>query len=182
MNPESSRKGIIATVAAAGLVAGAIGGFFAAHMMMGDMAPGKGGVSVPPGRAGEMGEMKGMQGMQDMKGMQGTESSGSSRTAPTGAVAVPAATRQLIGVRSAPVGLDTLEQEVRTVGTVEYNERGFTQVNIRVSGWVQDVFVNTEGVVGKAALYPIGGDCLWAGQSWLARSDDVRPTWALFLT
>jgi Cu(I)/Ag(I) efflux system membrane fusion protein len=38
-----------------------------------------------------------------------------------------------------------LEQEIRTVGTVDYDERAFTQVNLRVSGWIQEVFVNSVG-------------------------------------
>ena len=122
MNNETQKKGILIAVAAVGLILGAVGGFFAAHMMMGSM--------------------KGMQGMQDMKGM---ESRGGSRTAPTGAVAIPAGTRQLIGVRSAPAVSAALEQEIRTVGTVDYDERAFTQVNLRVSGWIQEVFVNSVG-------------------------------------
>jgi Cu(I)/Ag(I) efflux system membrane fusion protein len=130
MNNETRKKGILIAVAAAGVIAGVVGGFFTAHMMMGDMA-GMQNVS--------------MKGMKDMQGMQGMESRGGSRTAPTGTVAIPAVTRQLIGVRSAPATVGTLEQEIRTVGTVDYDERAFTQVNLRVSGWIQEVFVNSVG-------------------------------------
>jgi Cu(I)/Ag(I) efflux system membrane fusion protein len=123
MDTETQRKGILIAVAATGVIAGATGGFFAAHMMMGEMA----GMKNMP-----------MQGM-DMKDM---------RPAPAGAsaaIAIPAVTRQLIGVRSAPATVGTLAQEIRTVGSVDYDERGFTQVHIRVSGWVQEVFVNSIG-------------------------------------
>jgi len=68
-----------------------------------------------------------------MKGMQ------------PGAVVIPAVTRQLIGVRSAPVTYAPLAQEVRAVGTVEYDERKLTKVNLRVSGWIEQVFVNAIG-------------------------------------
>ena len=110
MNNEARKKGILMVVAAAGVIAGAVGGFFAAHMMMGDM-----------------------------KGMQPVPA------ATPAAVAIPAGTRQLIGVRSAPATVGMLEQEIRTVGTVDYDERAFTQVNLRVSGWIQEVFVNSVG-------------------------------------
>src|SRR2546422_5417280 len=66
-------------------------------------------------------------------------------TAPTGTIVIPAVTRQLIGVRSAPVTYAPLAQEVRAVGTVEYDERKLTKVNLRVSGWIEQVFVNAIG-------------------------------------
>ena len=125
MNNEARKKSILIAVAAAGVITGAVGGFFAAHMMMGDMA----------GMTTGKGDMKGM----DMKGMRAAP------TATPAAVAIPAGTRQLIGVRSAPAGYSALEQEIRTVGTVDYDERAFTQVNLRVSGWIREVFVNSVG-------------------------------------
>ena len=76
---------------------------------------------------------------------KGTESMLGMPDAPSGAVAVPAVTRQLIGVRSVPVTHATLEEEIRTVGTVGYDERGFTQVTLKISGWVRKVFVNSIG-------------------------------------
>src|SRR5712692_7800561 len=101
------------------LIVGVVGGYFAALAGMPDMSG-----------------TKSMQGMEGMKGMS---------PAPSGAVTIPAETRQLIGVRSAPAEYAPLEQEIRTVGTVEYDERGFTQVNLKVSGWIQEVFVNSIG-------------------------------------
>lgn len=130
MNNETRKKGILIAVAAAGVIAGVVGGLFTAHMMMGDMT----GMKDMP-----------VKGMKDMQGMQGMESRGGSRTAPAGAVTIPAGTRQLIGVRSAPAVTTALEQEIRTVGTVDYDERAFAQVNLRVSGWIQEVFVNSVG-------------------------------------
>jgi Cu(I)/Ag(I) efflux system membrane fusion protein len=53
--------------------------------------------------------------------------------------------RQLIGVRSAPVIYASLGQEIRAVGTVGYDERGLTQVTVKTSGWVREVFVDSIG-------------------------------------
>jgi Cu(I)/Ag(I) efflux system membrane fusion protein len=97
-----------------------------------------------------MEEMKGMSMKEmDMKGteknMQGMESMRSGSSAPAGAVVIPAVARQLIGVRNAPAAYRALEQEIRTVGTVDVNERGLTQVTLKVSGWIKDVFVNSVG-------------------------------------
>ena len=128
----------------AALIVGVVGGYFAAHVGMPDMpgmTTGKGSVSTPQGREGEKEGMKGM----DMKGMQGMGGMPGMSTAPTGTVAIPAVTRQLIGVRTAPVTYAPLEQEIRAVGTVEYDERKLTKVNLRVSGWIEQVFVNAIG-------------------------------------
>jgi Cu(I)/Ag(I) efflux system membrane fusion protein len=78
-------------------------------------------------------------GEKSMEGMPGMFSS------PSGAVAIPAVARQLIGVRSASAAYRTLTQEIRTVGTVGYDERGLTQVTLKISGWVREVFVNSIG-------------------------------------
>ena len=87
-----------------------------------------------------MGDMKPMEmkerPMQDMPGMA---------AAPSGAVVVPAVMRQLIGVRSAPASVAVLGQEIRAVGTVGYDERGLTQVTVKTSGWVREVFVDSIG-------------------------------------
>src|SRR2546427_1069524 len=112
----------------AALIVGVVGGYFAAHVGMSEMP----GMTTGKGDVKGM-DMKAMQGMEGMKGMQ------------PGAVVIPAVTRQLIGVRSAPVTYAPLAQEVRAVGTVEYDERKLTKVNLRVSGWIEQVFVNAIG-------------------------------------
>ena len=53
---------------------------------------------------------------------------------PSRAMVVPAVMRQLIGVRSAPVTYASLGQEIRALGTVGYDERGLTQVTLKISG------------------------------------------------
>src|SRR5436309_2008129 len=119
-----SRTLLIGGVIAA-LIVGVVGGYFAAHLGMADM----------PGMQGKsMKDMPMKEG--DMKSMP---------TSPPGSIFIPASTRQLIGVRTAPVSYAPLAQEIRAVGTVEYDERKLTKVNLRVSGWIEQVFINAIG-------------------------------------
>jgi Cu(I)/Ag(I) efflux system membrane fusion protein len=159
MNQHAYRNCFVVGAVAIGVIAGVAVGFFTAHRTMGDMAGltmGTGGVSAPTGQgengvleraggervktSGEMGDMKQMdmkaKPMQDMPGMS---------AAPSGAVVIPAVMRQLIGVRSAPADVAVLGQEIRAVGTVGYDERGLTQVTVKTSGWVREVFVDSIG-------------------------------------
>ena len=157
MNQQSYKKNFVIGAVAIGAIAGVAIGFFTAHGMVGtmaDMTTGTGGVSAPTGRAGEMSEMKGMSmeqmDMKEMapageKSMAGMAGMPGMSALPPGAVAIPAVARQLIGVRSAAAAYTTLTQEIRTVGTVGYDERGLTQVTLKTSGWVRDVFVNSIG-------------------------------------
>jgi Cu(I)/Ag(I) efflux system membrane fusion protein len=155
MNQQSYRKNFVIGVVAIAVIAGVAVGFFTAHGMMGT-----GSVSAPTGRESEMGEMGEMKGMsteqmdmkgmapaaeKSMEGMEGMEGMPGMSAAPPGAVAIPAVARQLIGVRSASAAYTTLTQEIRTVGTVGYDERGLTQVTLKISGWVREVFVNSIG-------------------------------------
>jgi Cu(I)/Ag(I) efflux system membrane fusion protein len=137
MNQQSYRKNFVIGVVAIGAIAGVAVGFITAHRV-----------------AGEMGEMKGMPMEQmDMKGMapaaeksmEGIAGMPGMSAAPPGAVAIPAVARQLIGVRSVSAAYTTLTQEIRTVGTVGYDERGLTQVTLKISGWIREVFVDSIG-------------------------------------
>jgi Cu(I)/Ag(I) efflux system membrane fusion protein len=174
MNQQAYRKSFVVGAVAIGVITGGAVGFFTAHRMMGAMAGmtmgtgvvlaapglagemGTGGVSAPTGhgenglleQAGgervktsdEMGDMKQMD-MKErpMQGMSGMSA------APSGVVVIPAVMRQLIGVRIAPAGVAVLGQEIRAVGTVGYDERGLTQVTLKTSGWVREVFVDSIG-------------------------------------
>jgi Cu(I)/Ag(I) efflux system membrane fusion protein len=152
MNKQSYRHNFMVGAVAIGVITGAAVGFFTAHGMMGT-----GGVSAAPAPAGEMadkGEMKdlsmeqmdmkemapaGKKSMEAMEGMPGMSGS------PPGAVVIPAVAKQLIGVRSTTAAYKTLTQDIRTVGTVGYDERGLTQVTMKISGWVRQVFVDSLG-------------------------------------
>lgn len=149
MSQDLRRKGLVVGVAAAGLFVGAVAGFFAAHRGMSDMAVTKNSREMKGQGMERMSKermdvrekmpMEGAKSMRDMEPMSGMSDASS------GAMAVPAVARQLIGVRSAPAAHATLEEEIRTVGTVGYDERGFTQVTLKRSGWVRKVFVNSIG-------------------------------------
>ncbi len=118
------KTSLVVSVAIAGLFIGIIVGFFAARLTMSDMK------EMQMEGAKSMGSVDPMPGMSDD---------------PSGAVVVPAVARQLIGVRSALVTHATLGEEIRTVGTVGYDERRFTQVTLKISGWVRKVFVDSIG-------------------------------------
>ena len=125
MNQQTYRNSFMVGAVAIGVIAGAAVGFFTAQGM-----GGTGSVSAAPAPAGEMGEMKGMSMEQmDMKkmapaGEKSMEGMPGMSAAPSGGVVIPAVMRQLIGVRSAPVDVAELGQEIRAVGMVGYDERG----------------------------------------------------------
>ena len=135
---QSDRKQFGMSVAAIGVIAGVAVGYVFAHGMMG-----AGGVLASPGQAGVTKGMN-MQQMAQAAEKSIEEMAGMS-AAPPGTVPISAATRQLIGVRSAAAVYKTLTQEIRTVGTVGYDERGLTQVTLKTAGWVREVFIDSVG-------------------------------------
>jgi Cu(I)/Ag(I) efflux system membrane fusion protein len=58
---------------------------------------------------------------------------------------VSRAKQQLIGVTTAVLEERPLDTVVRAVGRVEYDEQRIVQVNLRISGWVEDLFVDYTG-------------------------------------
>src|SRR5205823_11846253 len=69
--------------------------------------------------------------------------------APQGSVQLSPAQRQLIGVTYGTVAKRPLIKVIRTVGRVEYDERKLAEVTLKVSGWIQDLFVNYTGMLVK---------------------------------
>jgi RND family efflux transporter MFP subunit len=53
--------------------------------------------------------------------------------------------QQLIGVRTVSVTRDSIGQAVRAVGAVRYNETRLTDVNVKVEGWIRELFVDATG-------------------------------------
>ena len=137
MNQQSYKKSFVIGAVAIGALAGVAASFITAHRVTGEMGKMKG----MPMEQMDMKEMasSGEKSMGEMAGMPGMSA------APPGAVAIPAVARQLIGVRSAAVAYKTLTQDIRTVGTVGYDERGLTQVTVKTSGWVREVFIDSIG-------------------------------------
>jgi len=67
--------------------------------------------------------------------------------APQAFAMVSQAKQQLIGVKTAVVEKHALDTTVRAVGRVDYDEQRITHVNLRVSGWVDELFVDYTGQV-----------------------------------
>jgi Cu(I)/Ag(I) efflux system membrane fusion protein len=130
MNRQTSTNRFVVGAVAIGVMAGVAVGFFTGHRMTTEDLKQRDMEGMP---------MKSTMSMKDMAPMPGMSG------APSGAVVVPAVMRQLIGVRSAPVTYASLGQEIRAVGTVGYDERGLTQVTVKTSGWVREVFVDSIG-------------------------------------
>ena len=65
--------------------------------------------------------------------------------AAAGVVEIDPVTLQNLGVATTPVVVDVLSRELRTTGTFEADDRGREAVSLRVSGWVEELFVNVEG-------------------------------------
>ncbi len=53
--------------------------------------------------------------------------------------------QQLIGVRTAVVERTTLAQTVRTVGAVRYDETRLADVNLKIEGWIRELYVDFTG-------------------------------------
>lgn len=55
--------------------------------------------------------------------------------------------QQLIGVKTAVVGKRPMETVIRAVGRIDYDEQRIARINLRVSGWVENLFVDYTGQV-----------------------------------
>jgi RND family efflux transporter MFP subunit len=64
---------------------------------------------------------------------------------PRGDVTIDAHRQQLIGVRLAPVTREPLDAIVRTTGLVRYDERRLADVNVKLDGWIRDLYVDYTG-------------------------------------
>lgn len=53
--------------------------------------------------------------------------------------------QQLIGVRTVPVRRGTLVKTIRTVGFVRYDETRLTDINLKLEGWIRDLYVDYTG-------------------------------------
>lgn len=89
--------------------------------------------------------------MQDMPGMPGmkTESKPVSPTAPGApsgnAIFIAPQRQQLIGVKSVPAEVKPLVKEIRTVGKVTHDETRLTHIHTKVTGYIEEVFVDFVG-------------------------------------
>ncbi len=97
----------------------------------------------------------------------------------TGRIVIDPVVVQNMGVRIAPVISGPLTKMIRTVGTVEYNEREVRDVNIKVSGWIEKLHVDFVGARVEAGepLFELYSPQLFAAQeeyllAWRHRNQD----------
>jgi Cu(I)/Ag(I) efflux system membrane fusion protein len=74
--------------------------------------------------------------------------------------------QQLIGVKIATVSVQPLKRIIRTVGTVDYDQRKLYNVNTKVEGWIEKLYVNYTGMYVKNGepLAEVYSPELWATQ------------------
>jgi membrane fusion protein, copper/silver efflux system len=87
-------------------------------------------------------------GQQPMAGMTAGETApkaGERATIRRGDVTIDPRRQQLIGVRTAPVTGEPMRQTLRTVGVVRYDETSLADVNLRLEGWIRDLYVDYTG-------------------------------------
>jgi len=60
-------------------------------------------------------------------------------------VEIPLERQQLIGVKTTEVAVRPLQKIVRTVGRIEYDERGLATVNTKFEGWIEKLYVDYTG-------------------------------------
>ena len=66
-------------------------------------------------------------------------------SANSSAIAVDAATRQNMNLRTAVVAAGPLRKSIRTVGTIDYNETALADVTTKFKGWVEQLDVDATG-------------------------------------
>jgi membrane fusion protein, copper/silver efflux system len=75
----------------------------------------------------------------------GTTQAGGPATPPRGDVTIDPRRQQLIGVRTAPVTREPMQHTLRTIGVVRYDETSLADVNLRLEGWIRDLYVDYTG-------------------------------------
>jgi len=84
----------------------------------------------------------------------------------TGEITIDPVVVQNIGVRIAPVTTGPLTRTIRTVGTVDYDERTVRDVNVKISGWIEKLHVDFLGAKVKKGepLFELYSPQLYASQ------------------
>jgi RND family efflux transporter MFP subunit len=70
---------------------------------------------------------------------------GAPQTTPRGDVTIDPRRQQLIGVKTVGVARATIDQTVRAAGAVRYDETKQADVNVKVEGWIRDLYVDATG-------------------------------------
>jgi RND family efflux transporter MFP subunit len=70
---------------------------------------------------------------------------GAPQTTPRGDVTIDPRRQQLIGVKTVPVMRQTVDQTVRATGAVRYDETKLADVNVKIEGWIRDLYADYTG-------------------------------------
>jgi len=70
---------------------------------------------------------------------------GAPQTTPRGDVTIDPRRQQLIGVKSVAVVRQTVDQHVRATGAVRYDETKRADVNVKIEGWIRELYVDYTG-------------------------------------
>lgn len=100
---------------------------------------GGGPAAGPPGEAAPHEEMAGME-----RGVAAEPTSAASAPAE---VTIDPVRQQLIGVTFSTVERREVEQTIRTVGTVTYDESGLSDVTLKYHGWIESLRVDETGIL-----------------------------------
>jgi Cu(I)/Ag(I) efflux system membrane fusion protein/cobalt-zinc-cadmium efflux system membrane fusion protein len=75
--------------------------------------------------------------------------------------------QQLIGVKTVAVIRESIDQTVRAVGTVRYDETKLADINVKVEGWIRDLYVDSTGqpIQKGQRLFTLYSPDLFATQS-----------------
>jgi RND family efflux transporter MFP subunit len=68
-----------------------------------------------------------------------------SQTTPRGDVTIDPRRQQLIGVKTVAVVRQTVDQNIRATGAVRYDETKQADVNVKIEGWIRDLYVDYTG-------------------------------------
>lgn len=68
---------------------------------------------------------------------------------PPGTIMVDPVKQQLIGLRIAEATYRPMEKTIRTVGRVEFDERKVKQINTKIDGWIEHLYVDFTGQLVK---------------------------------
>jgi RND family efflux transporter MFP subunit len=92
----------------------------------------------------------GKQAIQGMPGMDMKSGDGGQAAPGANTIFIDPRRQQLIGVRSEPAAMQPLVKEIRAVGKVAYDETKVTHIHTKISGYIEQVFVDYVGKVVKA--------------------------------
>ena len=80
-----------------------------------------------------------------MPAPQADQTAGSAALVARGDVSIEPQRQQLIGVRVAPVMRETMSADIRTTGVIRYDETRQADINVKLDGWIRQLFVDYTG-------------------------------------